>query len=131
MVPSASVLLEALPRTPSGKLDRAALPAVEARQVEEEFVAPSGAVEEAVAEIWAGVLGLEKIGAHDNFFELGGHSLLAVQIIARVRDRFEVEIPLRVLFDEPTVEGMALAVAELLLERVEILSEDDVEILMP
>ncbi|HVG10915.1 MAG TPA: amino acid adenylation domain-containing protein [Thermoanaerobaculia bacterium] len=133
MVPSASVLLEALPRTPSGKLDRAALPAVDgtSRQVQEEFVAPSGAVEEAVAEIWAGVLGVEKVGAHDSFFELGGHSLLAVQIIARVRDRFEVEIPLRVLFDEPTVEGMALAVAELLLERVEVLSEDDVEILMP
>ena len=133
MVPSASVLLEALPRTPSGKLDRAALPAVDgsARQVEEEFVAPSGAVEEAVAEIWAGVLGLEKVGAHDSFFELGGHSLLAVQIIARVRDRFEVEIPLRALFDEPTVEGMALAVAELLLERIELLSEDDVEVLLP
>jgi amino acid adenylation domain-containing protein len=128
MVPSAFMTLEALPRTPNGKLDRAALPAVEgaARQIEEEFVAPSGPLEEAIAEIWAGVLGLERVGTHDNFFELGGHSLLAVQIIARVRDRFEIEVPLRLIFDEPMVAGMALAVAELLLERVESLPDDDV-----
>jgi amino acid adenylation domain-containing protein len=104
MVPSAFVVLEALPLTPNRKVDRRALPA---RQddavVRGEYVAPRTPTEEMLASIWAGVLKLERVGVHDNFFELGGHSLLAMRVIARIRDAFEVELPLRTLFEAPTL----------------------------
>ena len=109
MVPSAFVLLEALPLMPSGKVDRRALPAPD--QVRPElggaFMAPRTPVEEVLAGIWADVLRLEQVGIHDNFFELGGHSLLATQIISRLCRTFQVELPLRALFATPTVAGLA------------------------
>jgi acyl carrier protein len=114
MVPSALVELEAMPLTPNGKLDRRALPTPEADRsaLEEAFVAPRTPVEEALVGIWEEVLGLERIGVHDDFFELGGHSLLAVQVLTRLNRHFGVELPLRTLFEEPTISGLALAVTQ-------------------
>ena len=109
MVPSAFVSLEALPLTPNGKVDRQALPDPgQARLTESaDFVPPRGPVEEMVASGWGSLLGVERVGAHDNFFDLGGHSLLATQVVSRLREAFGVEIPLRALFESPTVAGLA------------------------
>ncbi|MGB8507589.1 MAG: amino acid adenylation domain-containing protein, partial [Pyrinomonadaceae bacterium] len=112
MVPWAFVALETLPLTSNGKLDRRSLPAPNpsAAARREQHVAPRTQTEELLAEIWAQTLGVERVGVHDNFFDLGGHSLLAVQIISRVRQSFEVEMPLRHLFETPTVEGLAAGI---------------------
>jgi amino acid adenylation domain-containing protein len=112
MVPSAFVLLEALPLTPNNKVDRRALPAPENVRPElaGAFVAPCTPVEEVLAGMWAQVLGIERVGIHDNFFELGGHSLLATQIVSRVRDTFQVELPLRSLFEGPNVAVLAASI---------------------
>jgi amino acid adenylation domain-containing protein/non-ribosomal peptide synthase protein (TIGR01720 family) len=104
MVPSAFVHLEALPLSPNGKVDRKALPAPDSLpELARAFVAPRDEVERKLASIWAEVLRLERVGIHDNFFELGGHSLLATQTLSRIRSAFGVELPLRDLFDAPTV----------------------------
>ena len=109
MVPAAFVPLDALPLTPNGKVDRHALPASDRTrpELEKEFIAPRTPAEEIVAEIWTQVLGIERVGTYDNFFELGGHSLLATQVVSRMREAFGVEIPLRRLFEVPTVAGLA------------------------
>ncbi len=109
MMPSAFVLLEALPLMPNGKVDRRALPAPDSTRPElnEAFAAPRTPVEEMLAGIWAKVLNVEQVGIHDNFFELGGHSLLATQVISQVHQAFRVELPLRCLFDAPTVAGLS------------------------
>lgn len=109
MVPTAIVVLEALPLTPNGKIDRRALPAPNLTQLisESNFVAPATPVEEMLAGVWAKVLGLEKVGVNDNFFDLGGHSLLATRVISQIRQVFEVEIPLRRLFELPTLSELA------------------------
>ncbi|MCP4659783.1 MAG: amino acid adenylation domain-containing protein, partial [bacterium] len=107
MVPSAFVFLEALPLLPSGKVNRAALPAPERRGVEADFAAPSGPTEELLAGIWAAVLKLDRVGVEDNFFELGGHSLLATQVISRLREVFGVEVALQKIFEAPTVKRLA------------------------
>jgi len=104
MVPSAFVRLDTLPLTPNGKVDRRALPKPEIEDtVTTKFVPPCTPVEEQLASIWASVIGIEQVGLYDNFFELGGHSLLATQVISRIRQVFEVELPLRALFEAPTV----------------------------
>ena len=106
MIPSHFVVLEALPQTLNGKIDRQALPAPQpGRGVG--HVAPRDATEATVAAIWAEVLGAEHVGAHDNFFELGGHSLLAAQVIAKLRRIFSVDLPLRAMFEAPTVAGLS------------------------
>jgi len=109
MVPSAFVQLEALPLTPNGKVDRRALPVPDATraELEEDFVAPRTPVEKVLAEIWAEVLGIERVGIHDKFLELGGHSLLAIGIISRLRDTLKVELPISSLFASPTVAELA------------------------
>ncbi len=114
MVPSAFVFLDALPLTPSGKLDRCALPDPEPVRpdLEERFVAPRTPNEEILAGIWSHVLGVAKIGINDDFFALGGHSLLAMQIISHARNEFHLEIPLRDLFSSPTVARLARAIAQ-------------------
>jgi amino acid adenylation domain-containing protein len=115
MVPSAFVFLELLPLTPNGKLDRKALPAPDQTrpELEETFVAPRTPVEETLASIWAAVLKVDKVGIHDNFFELGGHSLLATQLISRIRETFKIDLPLRSLFEAPTIYGLAQRMQEL------------------
>ncbi len=103
MIPSAFVTLDALPLTPSGKIDRKALPAPEGISPKREYVAPRTPTEEIIANIFARVLGVSKIGINDNFFDLGGHSLLVTQLISRLRETFAVEIPIRAAFESPTV----------------------------
>ena len=109
MVPSAFVMLEALPLTPNGKVDRRALPAPDTLrpELDEAFVASRTSVEELLAGIWSQVLNLERVGIHDNFFHLGGHSLLATQVMSRVYKTFQIELPLRCLFELPTIAGLA------------------------
>ena len=115
MIPSAFVFLESLPLTPNGKVDRKALPVPDQARPELEaiFVRPRNPVEEMLAEIWAEVLKVERIGIHDNFFDLGGHSLLATQVVSRMRRALQVEIPLRALFETPTVAGLAERIGEI------------------
>ena len=112
MMPSAFVLLDALPLTANGKLNRRALPAPgQSRpELESDYVAPRTLTEELLAEIWSEVLKLKQIGVNDDFFQLGGHSLLATQVISRVRERFRIELPLRYLFEFSTVAELASAV---------------------
>ena len=114
MVPSTFVMLETLPLTPNGKIDRRALPAPEPVRPElaASFVTPRTPVEAVLADIWAEVLGLEQVGVNDNFFELGGHSLLAAQVVSRVRDVLQVEMPLILLFATPTVATLASAMLQ-------------------
>lgn len=114
MVPSAFVFLEGLPLLPNGKVDRKALPMLAQNRppTKSGLVEPRNEVEEKVAGIWAAVLGAEKVGIYDNFFQLGGHSLLALQVMARLREAFQTEVPLRRLFETPTVAGLAEAVAQ-------------------
>ncbi|HEU4560010.1 MAG TPA: amino acid adenylation domain-containing protein, partial [Longimicrobium sp.] len=107
MVPSAFVVLESFPVTPNGKVDRGALPAPDTGSSTGTYVAPRTAAEERMAGIWAQVLGVERVGAEDHFFDLGGHSLLATQLVSRVREAFRTELPLRAVFEAPTLAELA------------------------
>jgi amino acid adenylation domain-containing protein len=115
MVPARYLQLPRIPLTPNGKVDRRQLP--EPKQEAREFVAPGTETQALVADIWRGVLGVERVGATDNFFELGGHSLLLIQVMSRARELFQVELPVRSLFDAPTVVGLAQLIERLQSEQ--------------
>jgi amino acid adenylation domain-containing protein len=118
MVPAVFLPLESLPVSPSGKLNRRALPDPDDARPElaREFVAPSTPVQQAVAEIFSDVLELRQVGLNDDFFELGGHSLLATRVVSRLRDRFQIEMTPRFLFESPTVAEMAARISELMMQ---------------
>jgi amino acid adenylation domain-containing protein len=109
MIPSSFIFLDELPSTPNGKVDRHALPPPDGErpQLDEGFVEPRTEIEELVAQVWREVLQRDKIGIHDNFFDLGGHSLLATRVVARLQSNFRVDLPLRKLFERPTIASLA------------------------
>jgi amino acid adenylation domain-containing protein len=126
MIPARFLRLEALPLTPNGKVDRRALPPPEwsARESGDGYLAPRTPVEELLCGIWTGLLGVERVSIRDDFFDLGGHSLLATQLVSRVRDAMGVELPLRALFERPTVAELAPFATQIL---VEMQGEDEIE----
>jgi amino acid adenylation domain-containing protein len=128
MLPSAYVLLDQLPRQPSGKVDRRALPQPDTGRpdVGAPYVAPRSGAECALTEIWKEVLGLESVGVDDDFFQLGGHSLLATQAVARTCDTFDVDLSLQLLFERRTISAVAVEIERLLREKVSGLSDEDV-----
>ncbi|MDF5728925.1 MAG: amino acid adenylation domain-containing protein, partial [Rhizonema sp. PD38] len=121
MVPNAFVILESMPLTPNGKIDRRALPALDLDSDAygalnlrpDKYIAPRTPIEEMLAQIWSQLLGVEQVGIHDNFFELGGHSLLATQLISRIRDQFKVQLPLRELFNAATIAELGQSISKL------------------
>jgi amino acid adenylation domain-containing protein len=125
MVPSVFVALETLPLMPNGKVDRGALPLPENARLELEnvFVGPRTEAEQLVAQVWREVLKVEKIGVHDNFFELGGHSVTATQVIGRLRDAFRAEVPLRFLFETPTIAELT--------QKIETLNGQEADLSFP
>ncbi len=141
MIPSFFILLDALPLTANNKINRNALPAPDSArpELEKNFVAPESALEKVIVDTITGVLKIDKVGIYDNFFELGGHSLLAMRIISQLHDSFQVELPLRNFFEEPSVSGIIKAMlqnteqkariertAELLLKMSQ-LSDDEIK----
>jgi amino acid adenylation domain-containing protein len=144
MMPSAFVVMDELPRTISGKVDRRALPTPDQarKDLEANYVAPRTPVEGMLADIWGQVLGIPRVGIHDNFFVSGGHSLLAMQVLNRVRTAFGVELPLRRLFGATTVAELALVVTQAqveqenaeemaqMIESIRHLSDEDLEHLL-
>ncbi|MGH7833537.1 MAG: AMP-binding protein, partial [Candidatus Binatia bacterium] len=144
MVPSAFVFLDALPLTPNGKLDHSSLPLPDQRDREEHgrSAASHTPMEKLIADIWAEVLQVERIGIHENFFDLGGHSLLVTRVLSRVRETCQVELPLRALFEDPTVAGLAAKITHArtqeaapedtanVLAELESLSDEQVQLLL-
>ncbi len=119
MIPSTIVILDKLPLTSAAKVNRNALPVPDwgRTELEGSYVAPRTPVEEQLTKVWGEVLGVKRVGIHDDFFELGGHSLLAIQMISRLRNSFQVDLPVRRLFETPTVAGLAMAVVEFLVDK--------------
>jgi amino acid adenylation domain-containing protein len=120
MMPAAFVTLDALPLSPNGKVDRRSLPVPNAKRpyLEQPYLPPRTAVEEKLAVIWRELLGVQEIGVLDNFFELGGHSLLLTQFASRIMEVFQIRVPLRVLFDRPTIDQMSVSILEMQLKNV-------------
>jgi len=128
MVPNAFVTLEKLPLTPNGKIDRSALPDPQLDpQTEENYIAPRNEVEEAIADIWRELLHMKNVGINDSFFAIGGHSLLAIRAISRIRQAFQVEIPLKRFFELPSIADLSMAIEEILIKEIEALPEDEAQ----
>ncbi len=127
MVPSYFVFIDELPLTPNGKVDRPALPLPNFSCSEElrESVAPRNETERLLAGIWREVLGVNQVSVFDNFFALGGHSLKATQVMSRVSSVFQIDAPVRTLFEAPTVSDLAKAVEERLIAELEEMSEHE------
>ncbi|NEO73603.1 amino acid adenylation domain-containing protein, partial [Moorena sp. SIO3H5] len=120
MIPSRFVLLPQLPLTPNGKVDRNALPVPDnVSSVSTEYVAPETETQKVLAEIWADVLGIEKVGINDNFFDLGGHSLMATQVVSRVRQALSLELSVSKLFENPTIAQLAEILVEQQLDKID------------
>jgi amino acid adenylation domain-containing protein len=140
-IPNFFVHLTELPLNSNGKIDRRKLPTLEdvRQDVKLTFVAPRTPTEHFIAEIWQQVLSLPKVGVDDNFFELGGHSLLVYQVISRIKEAYQVKIPMRSIFDTPTIAGLALLVTRMqmaqedvheltqMIEEIKLLSSDELE----
>ena len=124
MVPTTFILVDSFPLLPSGKIDRKALPEGNRPARERAFVAPRTPTEEALAKIFGQMLGLPMVGVQDDFFDLGGHSLRATQVVSRLRAAFGVDVKLRSLFEQPTVEGLATLIEQMLIDELETLPED-------
>jgi amino acid adenylation domain-containing protein len=141
MIPSQFLFLDAMPLTPNGKVDRKALPSPASvrSELEVAFISPRTPAEQVVAGIWAEILRMDHIGLNDNFFKLGGHSLRGAQVISRLRDAFQVKLPVRSLFERPTVEGLVSEIAQLrggreiieeiaeVIQKIEHLSEEEIK----
>jgi acyl carrier protein len=129
MVPSVFVVLDGLPLTANGKVDHTVLPppALE-NTLRDEPAAMSSETEATLASIASELLRVPEVGLEDDFFLLGGHSLLGTQLIVRIRESFGVEIPLRTMFEQPTVRGLAAEIEQLLIAKAEEISEDKVQI---
>ncbi|MEV4313135.1 amino acid adenylation domain-containing protein [Actinocrispum sp. NPDC049592] len=132
MIPSAWATVPALPLSPSKKVDRAALPELTPSQLDgaKEYVAPRDPAEEIIAGIWADVLGVDRVGVHDDFFGLGGHSLLATRVLARLRETFAAELPLRCLFEATTVADLAAVTTDFLTAEIDDMSEAEMRELL-
>jgi hypothetical protein len=132
MIPSKWVKLEKMPLTATGKVNRAALPSPDhiKQALEKPFVSSRTPTEEALASIWARVLQLEQVGVKYNFFELGGQSLLAAEASFFMSRAFQLEIPVRLLFNNPTIEELALVIEELLIKEIDTLTEDEAQELL-
>jgi amino acid adenylation domain-containing protein len=132
MVPASCLILERLPLSPNGKIDRKALAALDdgGPVPSRTWVAPANEVEETLAEMFAAITSVQRVGAFDNFFDLGGHSLLATQVVSRVRDTFEIDLSLRAFFDAPTVAELAVVVERLVIEQLDSLSDEQVDSLL-
>ncbi|MEQ1539220.1 MAG: amino acid adenylation domain-containing protein [Sphingorhabdus sp.] len=132
MLPSAFVRLETWPLTTNGKLDRKALPVPgDDAYARRAYAAPEGEIEQALARIWSELLGIERVGRDDNFFELGGHSLLAVQLISRLHNAFHVEVPLRAVFESPTLSQLAERIAQADASQLSAIAVVERETFMP
>ncbi|HEX8088364.1 MAG TPA: phosphopantetheine-binding protein, partial [Blastocatellia bacterium] len=114
MIPSAFVALEQMPLTPNGKINRKALPVPDQTQLRSQtpFASPRSPLEELLAGVWADVLGVERVGVHDDFFEMGGQSILATQLISKIQQILPIELPLRTIFEAPTVAQLAVAIEQ-------------------
>ncbi|RRV07264.1 amino acid adenylation domain-containing protein [Pseudomonas sp. v388] len=130
MVPTHLVLLDSMPLTPNGKLDRKALPKPDTSQLQQDYVAPQTELEQQLAGIWADVLKVERVGITDNFFELGGHSLLATQVVNRAQQLLQRTVPLRAMFEFNTVQGLAAHLHSLGGQQVDEQKFDRLEDLM-
>ena len=117
--------LNKLPLTINGKINYEALPSLEEakQQLPRTYTPPRTPQEVGLAAIWAEVLSVERVGIDENFFDLGGHSLLAAQIIHRLNQTFQIDLPMRVIFDQPTIAGLALSIEEALIEKLEATPE--------
>ncbi len=114
MVPAAVVFLPKLPLSANGKVDRQALPSPEQAAAQQKpYVAPQNRTEEKIAGIWGDILGRESVSVEDNFFELGGHSLLATRIASRMREDLRLRVPVRMIFEHPTVRQLSAAISSL------------------
>jgi acyl carrier protein len=123
------VQLAEMPLSINGKLDRLALPRPSPENIldDDSFEAPQSPVEEHLASFLATLVGVQQVGREDNFFTLGGHSLMGAQLIAKVRAMFGVDLPLRSLFEEPTVRGMSAEIERLIYAKVSAMSEDEAQ----
>jgi acyl carrier protein len=122
MVPATLTVIDAVPLTANGKLDRAALPAATTATAAA-HTAPEGPTEELIAALWAELLGRERIGSDDNFFEVGGHSILAIRMAARLQDTFDIDLSVRTVFEQPTVGLLAKAVESAIRAEIDQLSD--------
>jgi oxalate---CoA ligase len=126
-VPSQIVVVDEIPKGPTGKPQRIGLAEVLAARLKAELTAPRNSLEAALVQIWSEVLGIEQVGIHDNFFMHSGDSLLAMQVISRIQSAFQVDLPLDAIFLEPTIAGLAQIVADQIAADVDALSEQEVQ----